>query len=425
MKLEVFQSDKGDCLLAHRQRRHAHPRRRRHARLLLEARRARPRPDRTRRGQARPRLRLAHRPGPHLRRAAADRGRDRVAGARLPARHRQRRLQGPGAPRPPRVSGSGTTPSSDVLNDNAGPIEDALAAEAAVLEAGSDERALAQAQRDLATSISEGIQLSRRVGPDQLGIPLNGEFQRQARDGAAANGRRSGWAAPADADRALPARPREARKEWNDWLDEHRTALERLRSRMHDDAERLGAGEIERFRNAIESRAAELGDRERVTTPTWRHSCSWPRRAAARCCSPATATPTTSSRASRGGAPRERAGHFDVLKVQHHGSEHNLDADFAAASPPTTTCSARTASTRTRPRVIERSPFAGGPAPARPSGGPRAPFKFWFNSSSTASEDDRGREHMAEVESLVERLARDSDGRLRFAFLDKARLVVR
>ena len=35
---------------------------------------------------------------------------------------------------------------------------------------------LAPFDRELATSISDGIKLSRRVGPEQLGIPLNKQF---------------------------------------------------------------------------------------------------------------------------------------------------------------------------------------------------------------------------------------------------------
>ena len=45
------------------------------------------------------------------------------------------------------------------------------------------------------------------------------------------------------------------------------------------------------------------------------------------------------------------------------------------------------------------------------------PFTFWFNSSSTASEDAKGREHMAEVEALVAQLEGRGGGRMASRFL--------
>jgi hypothetical protein len=334
----------------------------------------------------------------------------------------------PERPRPPRVKRIWHNAFSDVLSDNAGPIEDAVAAEAAVLEAGSEERELAQAQRNLATSISEGIQLSRRVGPEQLGIPLNREFQgklamvRPERQTVRLGRLRLTVIGPFRRDLE------KLRKEWNDWLDAHRTALDRLRSRMRADAERLGAGELERFRNAIELRAAELGDRDRVTTPNLASLMLLAEEDGR------TLLLTGDGHSEdivkgldAAGRLENGAGHFDVLKVQHHGSEHNLDADFCrnvtadhyvlCANGEHENPDLRVIEAIVRSRVDPRRRGA--------HVEPERRFKLWFNSSSTASEDDRGREHMAEVERLVERRARESDGQLRFAFLDKARLVVR
>ena len=72
-------------------------------------------------------------------------------------------------------------------------------------------------------------------------------------------------------------------------------------------------------------------------------------------------------------------GHFrcNVVKVQHHGAEHNLSQEFAGHRPrATTTCSAPTAPTTTRSpsssrRIVE----------TRLRRGPRRPFTLWFNCS--------------------------------------------
>jgi Metallo-beta-lactamase superfamily len=334
----------------------------------------------------------------------------------------------PDGPRPPKVERIWHNAFSDVLGDNAGPIAEALAADAAVLEAGSAESELAEAQRVLATSISEGIQLSRRVGPDQLGIPLNEEFEgrlamvRPERQTIRLGRLRLTLIGPFARDLE------KLRKEWNEWLETHETALDRLRARMKDDAERLGAGELERFRHAIALRAAELGDRDRVTTPNLASLMLLAEEDGR------TLLLTGDGHAEdivkgldAAGRLEVGAGHFDVLKVQHHGSEHNLDADFCRAitADHYVFCAngehenpdLRVIETIVRSRTDPRRRGDHVDAERR--------FKLWFNSSATSSEDTAGRAHMAKVEGLVERLARNSDEQLSFAFLQGSQFAVR
>jgi hypothetical protein len=45
-------------------------------------------------------------------------------------------------------------------------------------------------------------------------------------------------------------------------------------------------------------------------------------------------------------------------------------------------------------------------------------FKFWFNSSEAVVEKADAAEHMGEVEKLVKRLAKNSQGRMTSKFLD-------
>jgi beta-lactamase superfamily II metal-dependent hydrolase len=330
--------------------------------------------------------------------------------------------------RPPQVKRIWHNAFSDVVRENAGPIEEAVAADAAVLEAGSAERALAQAERNLATSISEGIQLSRRVGSDQLGIPLNEEFGgklamvRPERQTLRLGRLRLTVIGPFQRDLE------KLRKEWNEWLQTHKTALDRLRSRMRADAERLGAGELERFRNAIEQRAAELGERDRVTTPNLASLMLLAEEDGRTLLLTGDGHSEDILRGlEAAGRLEDGAGHFGVLKVQHHGSEHNIDADFCrkvtadhyvfCANGEHENPDLRVVETIVRSRVDPRRRGDHADAGRR--------FKLWFNSSSTASEDERGRAHMAKVEELVDRLARDSHEQLRFAFLDRSHFVVR
>lgn len=319
----------------------------------------------------------------------------------------------PGNPRPPAVAGIWHNAFHDVVGENAGPIEDAVAASAAVLEAGAAERELAQSQRELATSISEGIELSHRVGPEQLGIPLNAHF-----DGKLAMVRSTPQRVEVGSLELTLLAPfrrdlEKIRGLWNEWLGSHEAALERLRAKMRADARQLGLGEIERFRNALALRAAELGDRDRVTAPNLASIMLLVEDGER------TLLLTGDGHAEDVVNGLEAAGrlgdgalHVDVLKVQHHGSEHNIDAEFCrTVTADHYVFCANGEHENPDLRVVETLVRVRSDSDERP-------FKLWFNSSSRASGSERGRVHMAEVERLVAELEARGDGRLRSAFLD-------
>jgi hypothetical protein len=92
----------------------------------------------------------------------------------------------------------------------------------------------------------------------------------------------------------------------------------------------------------------------------------------------------------------------DVLKVQHHGSEHNMTPEFAEKITADN-------------YVFCGNGFSGNPEPAvidvifnaRDAGaGPKRKFKFWFNSSKGSEKKipDRSK-HMASVERQVDKLS--------------------
>lgn len=327
----------------------------------------------------------------------------------------------PDHPRPPAVKRIWHNAFHDVVEDNAGRIQDAIAAGAAVLEGGEDQRELALTQRRLGTSISEGIQLAKRVGPGQLGIPLNEEFGhrlamvRDTPQTVALGSLALTVIGPFEADLE------KLREEWNDWLRNHEAALERLRGRMRADAERLGLGEIERFRNALALRAGELGDRDQVTTPNLASLMLLAEDGGR------TLLLTGDGHAGDILKGLEAAGrldgggalHLDVLKVQHHGSEHNLDEDFArrVTADHYVFC-ANGEHENPDLAVVEAI------VRSRERDGDGRGFKLWFNCSSRASTSEEGRAHMAKVEALVASLAEESGGRIAFQFLDDSSFEV-
>jgi hypothetical protein len=109
-----------------------------------------------------------------------------------------------------------------------------------------------------------------------------------------------------------------------------------------------------------------------------------------------------------------------VLKVQHHGSENNLNEDFVSRitadhyvfcgngeheNPDLRALDAVIDSRIGNVAFRAQNPQASGP------------FKLWFNSSKTASSKSAAKQHMGKVEDLVARRAAGSGARMTFEFL--------
>jgi hypothetical protein len=115
--------------------------------------------------------------------------------------------------------------------------------------------------------------------------------------------------------------------------------------------------------------------------------------------------------------------HVDVLKVQHHGSEHNLDEPFArkvtadhyifCADGEHENPDARVVRAILDSRLGPQSKRSTNPEATRP-------FAFHFNSSSTATEGTDNRAHMRGIERQVSNAAANGGGQLTFSFLESA-----
>jgi hypothetical protein len=337
----------------------------------------------------------------------------------------------PESSRPPEVRDLWHNAFGELVSQNQGAIESRLVASANLLAAADDlaARSLAAAQRELATSIAEGIELSRRASPRQLGIPVNRQFEgKLALVGKDVKAVRLGGLTltvigPFQRDL------RKLRAEWNTWLRESQEQLERLRRQMERDARRLGASDLDRLRHAIGLASGELGDRSKVTVPNLASLMLLVEENGRQ------VLLTGDGHSDDVVAGLERAGmldpehgvHVDVLKVQHHGSEHNLTPEFAQ----------RVTANRylfcgngehgnPDPRVVQAVIDSRlGPASARstnPSANGR--FTLQFSSSAEASVGDE-RRHMQELESLVRTAADASSRRMSCTFLERSSFEIR
>jgi hypothetical protein len=330
----------------------------------------------------------------------------------------------PDRPRPPKVLQLWHNPFHRQVDANLGAIEDMLAQTAVTLEAGdrSEDPELALLHRELGASIGEAIQLTRRVSPEQLDIAVNKPFgnelimvrdgQRPIRLGSV----RLTVIGPFKEDLER------FRKEWNTWLGRNKKELARIDARMRGDEERLGMADAERLRAAMELRASELGDRSAVTAPNLASVMLLAEEAGK------TILLTGDGHGDdvlRGleHAGRVTAGgglHVDVLKVQHHGAEHNIDPEFCRRisadnyvfcgngkhqNPDLRALAAIIDSHLGSDRQRSRNPGADGA------------FKLWFNSNSGVVTGG-AHTHMQRVEKLVAERAAGSGGRMTASFLD-------
>jgi hypothetical protein len=335
------------------------------------------------------------------------------------------RFPQPERPRPPVIANVWHNGFRDQVADNSGEIEDLLAVRASILAASNDPglQELAPIDGELATSIREGLELSQRVGPEQLGIPLNKQFKGRlalVRDGQQPirfGGMTVSVIGPFRRD--LDA----LRRDWNEWLETHREQLSSLRRRMARDAARLTGTETAALSEPLALAARELGDRSRVTVPNLASLMLHVEEKGHTILLTGDGHAADILKGLEKTKKLDRDGriHVDVLKVQHHGSEHNIDAAFLGrVSADTYVHCANGEHENPDLRVVQAVVDSRLAPEAAAGGDPRggAPFALLFNSSSRAAPGTRERDHMRKVERLVKEAGRRSGGRLSHTFLD-------
>jgi beta-lactamase superfamily II metal-dependent hydrolase len=332
----------------------------------------------------------------------------------------------PGRGAPPHIRGIWHNGFRDLVPADNLDLEEMFTASAAMLSSSTSEslRKLAYEHRELAASIPEAIKLSHRVDASQLGIPLNAEFgsklafvrSNEAPSSVSLGMFRISIIGPFEKDL------NKLRKKWGKWLSEHQAEVEKLQKQARRDAERLGTNDLKSLMNLMS--AQQLGDRSKVTPPNlaslmllveedgktllltgdghWKDILQ-------------------GLRFHQKLDDEERI-HVDILKVPHHGSEHNINEEFACKvtadhyvfcgngeheNPNLHVLEVLIDSRIGNVPFRSRNPQADGP------------FKLWFNSSESATQKPEAKEHMRCVRELVEQRKANSRGRLGFQFLEK------
>lgn len=182
------------------------------------------------------------------------------------------RMRQPKVPRPPAVEQIWHNAFlEDIERTQAVDIGAALASSAGILSglnaAQLDPAAasLADSVRMLSLSVGDAIEVNWRIGPDQLGIPLNPDF--------------NGELMTARPDRPISigsltirvlgpttTQLRELRREWIEWLGKSQDQIDRLKRRHQRDADAIGAA-VSPLALAELSRAFALAVEKDVTPP--------------------------------------------------------------------------------------------------------------------------------------------------------------
>ncbi|MCH9649820.1 MAG: hypothetical protein K0U98_16400 [Deltaproteobacteria bacterium] len=333
------------------------------------------------------------------------------------------RFPKPRAPRPPEIRAIWHNAFHDQVDANVGAIGDQLVAGAKTLQVDGAFAESLEVYDGLIASERQALLLSARVGQELLAIPWNQEFDgglmyvMEPVDRFPLGTLSFSVIGPFEEDLAR------LRRRWNRWLAGNQEAVDTVRQKAVRDVDRLGLSEAEAVLQGTRELAAELGKRSLVTPPNLASLMILAEEDGH------TVLLTGDGHGDDildGLEVNQRLNgqggiHVDVLKVQHHGSEHNADEEF---------CRRVTADhylfcgngAHENPdldilRAFAKSRLGVGVARSQNSRADR-PFKFWFSSSAAQVAGNELRQgHMLKVESLIRDLAAGSGGRMSFEFL--------
>ncbi|MEJ2709010.1 MAG: MBL fold metallo-hydrolase [Anaerolineales bacterium] len=332
--------------------------------------------------------------------------------------------------RPPHMKTIWHNNFKDQVQDNSGAIETQLAANSRLLNmntllTGEKKMALAEMAENysqLTYSVKDGLELSQRVGKNQLGIPVNPQFNGgliyadEAPPSISIGGMDLYVIGPFKEDLE------KLRQEWNDWLKANQDIVAEVRAEAKQDAEDLPMmDEGQWVLSSMLTLAAKLGDRDKVTTPNLASVMLLVEE-----------TGKTVLMTGDGhwedilkGLDRQHRFdsqdrlHVDVLKVQHHGSEHNIHEDFCkrVTADHYIFCG-NGAHENPNLDVLQMMIDTRLSLPANhPQAGKK--FKFWFNSSVNYAGTEDREKHMQAVKDLVDEAARKSGRKLHYRFLTR------
>lgn len=324
----------------------------------------------------------------------------------------------PAVGRPPEIKQLWHNAFHELLKDNTGDIEDMLAASANMLSASSIP--VVKEEGELAFSKRQAIQLSRRLRAEQLNIPLNtqygGKFVMYRKNDVPLKigSLKLHIIAPFKADLDV------LREEWNDWLRENKKAVGEIKALVDKDSDALGSSLSPNisFYQAMAHNLTPLvlqdiankkmGVRTKVTAPNLASIMFLLEENGKTLLMTGDGHWNDIIKGLKAiGQYNDTTGaHLDVLKIQHHLSEHNINEEFCSKvtadhyiicgngeheNPDIDALKLLLESRTTKPGITGKA---------------NNKFTIWINSSSEVTEKDKNKEHMEQIEKLLETTAK-------------------
>ncbi len=321
--------------------------------------------------------------------------------------------------RPPEIASIWHNAFHEQIGKNSGPIENMLAATAIALSGAitKDVKKSAEENQRLSTSIPQAINLSRRVSADQLNIALNppskGKLMlvRESKTPVKVGAMNVFIIGPDSKDLD------KLKEDWNKWLEANGKKLKELQAKAKADKEKLGTSEVSGFLNSILAQAEQFGNRADVTPPNLASLMLLVEENGKRIILTGDGHADDILKGLNHYGKLDSSGriHVEVLKVQHHGAIANIHKNFCkAVTADNYVFCGNGSDENPEPEVIKLI------VNSRKSDSKK--FKLWFNSSSTAANSAANKTHMEKVENLVKELAADSGGLMQSAFIKGSKI---
>lgn len=331
--------------------------------------------------------------------------------------------------RPPETRAIWHNAFKDQVADNSGAIEDQLVANMKLFNMssralGPDVAQHARHYDELATGVREGLQLSNRIGSNQLNIPTNQPF--------------GGGLVSIEDPQHPPAKVslggmdlfligpfmedlEKLRGEWNDWLQKNQEAVQAIRKEAAEDQEQFPLDEGQLILSSLKALATELGNRNAVTTPNLASIMLLVEEAGKTVLLTGDGHAADILKGLEAHGKLDNAGriHVDVLKVQHHGSEHNIDEDFCKAVTADHYVICANGSHHNPELDVLQAIIDSRLGAAAGDPNAERPFKLWFNSSARFAGTEKRTEHMKQVEKLVKAESTKNRWRIKHRFLTR------
>lgn len=349
------------------------------------------------------------------------------------------RFKKPKNPRPPKIRGIWHNAFHEQVAQNAGSIRSVLAASADLLSASTQPglQLMSEVHQELALSQMEAMSLSRRINEKELNIPLN-----EPADGKLMllrNGTPPVTLGTMEIAVIGPTESRleKLREEWNDWLAHNREQLRKLKQGafpIGESSDLLSSS----VTTALEEIARRFGDVAKVTAPNLAslmllidETDVEGKKVSVLMTGDGHHSDIMHGLRRLGRLDEDGRIHVNVLKFPHHGSEQNVNLDFC------------------RNVIADHYIFCGNGAHENPDLdivgmvldsrlGPKermsghtnahSRFKFWFSSSSDAGINavEKNRRHMKKLEALMEKRAASAHRfRFRYAFSSRNYITIK